>query len=91
MGIGGGLLKFDFAVFGLKNNLVVLIEYDGEFHFEKQYSDDKFERVKIHDKFKNQYCKNNNIPLLRIPYWEFDNIEEILHNQLDNYIKGGNA
>ena len=24
------------------------------------------------DNIKTQYCKDNNIKLLRIPYWEFD-------------------
>ena len=27
---------------------------------------------------KNDYCKKNNIKLIRIPYWQFDEIEEIL-------------
>ena len=31
---------------------------------------------------KNEYCKNNDIELLRIPYYEFDNIENILENRL---------
>jgi len=83
-GINNGLLKFDFAIFYdiEKTKLRMLIEYDGIFHYEKQYEDDGFETIQIHDKLKNEYCKNNNIPLLRIPYWEFDNIEEILKRDL---------
>ena len=27
---------------------------------------------------KNEYCKLNEIKLLRIPYWECDNIENII-------------
>lgn len=38
-------------------------------------------RKKI-DKIKTDYCKNNNINLLRIPYTEFDNIEKIIKNKL---------
>ena len=34
------------------------------------------------DNIKNQYCKDNNIKLVRIPYWEFDNIENILEKEL---------
>lgn len=30
------------------------------------------------DKIKNEFCMVNNIPLLRIPCWEFKNINEIL-------------
>jgi hypothetical protein len=29
---------------------------------------------KINDKIKNNYAKEKNIPLVRIPYWERDNI-----------------
>ena len=30
------------------------------------------------DQIKTQYCKDNNIPLIRIPYWEKDNMEQFL-------------
>lgn len=57
------------------------IEYDGKQHFEPvEYfgGQEGFEiRVK-HDIIKNEYCKNNNIPLLRIPYYK--NTEEELNN-----------
>lgn len=87
LGIGGNPLRFDFAIFDSSNQLDCLIEYDGEFHFEKQYEGDSHDTLIEHDKRKNEYCKRNNIQLLRIPYWEYDNIEEILNNQI---IKGGN-
>ena len=79
-GINNGLLKFDIPVFWNeeKTNLRMLIEYDGIFHYEKQYEGDGFETIQIHDKLKNEYCKLHNIKLIRIPYWDFDNIEEIL-------------
>jgi len=83
-GVGGGLLRFDSSVFWNeeKTDLRMLIEYDGIFHYEKQYDDDGFETLQIHDNLKNEYCQNNNIKLLRIPYWDFDNIEQILKNEL---------
>jgi len=82
LGIGGGLLKFDSALFwdNEKTKLRLLVEYDGIFHYEKQYDDDGFENLQIHDKRKNDYCLTHNIPLLRIPYWEFENLESILDN-----------
>lgn len=80
----GNPLRYDFAILD-NSNVVAIIEYDGEFHFKKQYANDGFETLKVHDKRKNQYCKNNNIPLLRIPYWEFENIEEILYKWLSKY------
>lgn len=83
-GMCGGLLKFDIPVFWdkEKTKLRMLIEYDGIFHYEKQYDDDGFETLQIHDELKNEYCKNNNVKLLRIPYCDFDNIEEILKREL---------
>ena len=79
-GVRHGLLRFDFAVFDTKDDLKLLIEYDGEFHFENIHNDERFTILQTHDNLKNQYCKDNSIPLLRIPYWEFDNIEKILYD-----------
>lgn len=81
-GVGGGLLRFDFAVFDSSGKLELLIEYDGEFHYKDIHEDGSLEVQQIHDKLKNEYCENNNIPLLRIPYWEFDNIENILNREI---------
>jgi len=83
-GIGGGLLKFDAVVFWdiEKTKLRLLIEYDGIFHYEKQYDDDGYETLQIHDKLKDVHCTKNNIILIRIPYWEYDNIEEILDSKI---------
>ena len=78
MGIGGGQLKFDFAIVDNCLKVLGLVEYDGIFHYEKQYDGDRFEVIQIHDKRKNEYCKEHNIPLLRIPYWEYDNVDKLL-------------
>ena len=61
----------------------ICIEYDGIQHFKpvKQFGGEKeFEKVKIKDKIKTNYCKNNNIELIRISY--LDNIIEKLTNEL---------
>jgi len=81
----GNPLRFDFIVFKdkEKSKIKMLIEYDGIQHYEWQdgwQTKESFETLQIHDKRKNQYCEKHNIKLLRIPYWEFDNIEEILNN-----------
>lgn len=63
----------------------VLIEFDGEQHYKifKHFGGlDKFIDTKIRDTIKNEYCKKNNIKLIRIPYWEFDNIKETLIREL---------
>ena len=88
VGIGDGLLRPDFIIPSLK----IWIEYDGIQHFEptdftsKMSDKEVQEQFKIrqqNDKIKNQYAKDNNWTLIRIPYWEIDNIEQIL----DSYLK----
>ena len=57
------------------------IEYDGAFHYKiikGLGSVDGLIDTKIRDTVKNIYCENNNITLIRIPYWDIDNIEQIL-------------
>lgn len=80
----GNPLRFDFSLF-YNNKILLLIEYDGEFHYRKIYEEDGHEVIVEHDKRKNKYCEENNIPLLRIPYWEFNNIESILKDELTKY------
>lgn len=61
----GAKPKFDFYI---ENKY--LIEYDGEQHF-KDNSFGIQGSLKIQqerDKYKNHWCKENNIPLIRIPY-----------------------
>lgn len=72
-------LPFDFYL----PDYNLCIEYDGTLHFEDKFNNPKeFKLTKKRDKIKTKYCKNNGINLLRIPYWEFDNIEEILEQTL---------
>jgi Zn ribbon nucleic-acid-binding protein len=90
LGLGGKQLKFDFAIFDSAKSLYCLIEFDGQFHFKKQYDGDRHEIIKNHDRRKNTYCQQHNIPLIRIPYWEFDNIEKILTEKLNGVINVNN-
>ena len=79
-------LKFDFAIFK-EGKVEFLIEYDGKFHYEvisSLRSKEDFILQKKRDGIKNQYCKKNNIGLIRIPYWEKNNIEAILNQSLKN-------
>ena len=74
------LLKFDFYLPEYNS----CIEHDGIQHFEplKFFGGiEKLEKLKKRDQIKNEYCKNNNINLLRIKY--NDNIEEKLKNFLN--------
>ena len=68
------VLRFDFAI--LEDETVIrLIEFDGIQHYKEQdYFTHNLTETKNNDIIKNEYCKSNNIPLVRIPYWERDNI-----------------
>ena len=71
----GGKARFDFYV---KDSY--LIEYDGSQHFESTRhsggwnTKEHFEKVQQRDEYKNQWCKENNIPLIRIPYTKLDTL-----------------
>lgn len=77
-------LPFDFAIFDKDNNLKYLIEYQGEqhFHITKRINKEIFEIQLIRDQIKRDYCKEHNIRLLEIPYWEQKNIDSILYKEL---------
>ena len=62
------------------------IEYDGIQHFKPVDffgGEESFIKTQQRDAIKNDYCKKNNINLLRIPYLDFDNIENILKEKLN--------
>lgn len=80
-------LPFDFYIES-KN---MCIEYDGEQHFKPVRFDkhnkrgtpeERFELLQIRDNIKTEYCKKNNINLIRIPYTDFNNIEMILNKYI---------
>ena len=84
-------LPFDFAVIDGAGKVNLLIEYDGEQHYKpinfggisKEEACLNLEKQRYHDELKNKYCKDNNIHLLRIPYWEKNNIKKILEKILN--------
>jgi len=81
-------IKFIFDFYLPEQNIA--IEYDGEPHYKavKYYGGEKgLKERQNRDKLKNQYCKENNIKLIRIPYWEFNNIEKILDEKLNTIIQ----
>lgn len=87
IGINNGKLSYDFYL--PQYNL--LIEFQGEQHVKpvnfngagKKSAKEKFEKQKEHDKRKKEYAQSNNIKLLEIWYYDFDNIEEILQKELN--------
>jgi len=76
-------LPFDFYL----PELNTVIEYDGVQHFQeiKQFGGFKrFKETKKRDEIKNKFCKENKINLIRIPFYYFSQIEEILKFKLRN-------
>lgn len=73
-------LPFDFYI----PSLNLAIEFDGEQHYKPKFNDNGygFATTEYHDNIKDDYCKDNNIDLLRIPYWEYKNIEDVLTQHL---------
>ena len=69
-------LRFDFAIFD-ENKLQYFIEFDGRQHFEPIDffgGEEYFKGIQERDSLKTQWCKNNNIPLIRISYKDYDKI-----------------
>lgn len=75
-----GYLKFDFYM----TEINILLEYDGEGHYHAihgstpEEKEENLRNQQFRDRLKDEYAKANNIPLLRIPYWDFKRIEEII-------------
>ncbi|WEA58251.1 hypothetical protein [Pediococcus pentosaceus] len=81
-------LPFDFYV-----NDSFLVEFDGEQHFKPadfsgrgaEWADKSFKSGQLRDNIKTQWAKDNGIPLVRIPYTEFDDIEQIIKDNIEKY------
>lgn len=77
-------LPFDFYL----PDYNMCIEYQGEQHYKvvPRFGGEKeLINRQYHDKIKKDYCKNNNIILIEIPYWEYENIEKILVEKICLY------
>lgn len=67
-------LFFDFAIFDKNNNLICLIEYQGEQHY-KDTTRGSWKNLPFqHDAMKKEYCKKNSIKLIEIPYTDFNKL-----------------
>ncbi|RWR06754.1 hypothetical protein QNH23_06495 [Siminovitchia fortis] len=78
-------LPFDFCIFE-NETLICLIEFHGKQHYEPTRhfgGEHQFKVRQQRDEIKRIYCKENDIPLIEIPYWDFENIETILNKKLN--------
>ncbi|MCM3314891.1 zinc-ribbon domain-containing protein [Psychrobacillus sp. MER TA 17] len=87
VGLGGGHLLFDFYL----PDLEIVVEFDGEQHFRpvsfnnyQGLANSEFKIIQKHDAMKNEFCRKSGLKLLRIPYYEFENIESILNNNINS-------
>ena len=52
------------------------IEYNGEQHYIARkngiFTQDKVNEIRYRDQIKKQYCQDNNIPLIEIPYTDYN-------------------
>ena len=80
LGIGNRNLSYDFYL--PDQNL--LIEYQGQYHdgMTTNQTEQQFLKQQEHDRHKREYAEQNGIRLLEIWYWDFDNIEEILNENI---------
>ncbi len=79
-------LPFDFFIESMRT----CIEFDGKQHYEPVShfgGINAFNKLKINDKIKSDYCEDNFINLIRIRYDEIDNIPKILYENLKTFIK----
>ena len=76
----GKLLQFDFYV----SDKNICIEVDGLQHFKpvtwfgatKEEAEENFNILKSNDSVKNQFCLQNGIILIRLPFWQIEHSEE---------------
>lgn len=88
-------LRFDFYLLDYN----CCLEYDGQqhFHYSQNGWNDKenFDKTQYRDSIKNKFCKDNNMNLIRIPYTDYDKIDEqyILDilKPFENQTKDGDA
>jgi len=74
-------LKFDFYL----SDFNILIETNGRQHYEPvEYfgGEEDFKKQHQRDQIKRDYCKKQNIKLIEIPYWDANNIDDILAKEL---------
>lgn len=67
--------RYDFAIFNTNNKIVYLIEFDGEQHYiETPFFKTTLKEQQKIDQEKTKFAEEKGITLIRIPYWERDNL-----------------
>lgn len=68
----------------------LVIEFDGISHYKKRthgilpsIATSRFREVLTKDRIKDVWCQNNRKNMLRIPFWDYDNIETMISNVIE--------
>ena len=77
----GKHLRFDFAILDDSNNVIMLVEYQGEQHYSNRTSFGSYQRD-YSDKMKQEYCSLHKIPLYEIKF--DDDLDKSLQVLLNN-------
>jgi very-short-patch-repair endonuclease len=81
LGVGSRQLSYDFYI----PHFNLLIEVQGKQHerpIDYFGGEEQFVIQQEHDKRKKDYAKEHNIELLEIWYWDYKNINNIIHSRL---------
>lgn len=78
--------RFDFAILGPRGGVKALIEFDGIMHYKKKMKNQNLLDGPERDRIKSDFAKKKNIKLIRIPYWDINNIYNILNKNLKGVI-----
>ena len=85
-------LRFDFYL----PEFDIYIQYNGEHHHKTvqwansltpQDLDDNLRQEQLHDEMKFEYCKKNNLNYIVLNYWQLDNLEVALEEELYKLIE----
>lgn len=75
---------FDFAFLDNNNELIALLEYQGEQHDKSKTSEFGRQQREITDELKKEYCKAHNINLIEI--WYYEDLNQALDNIMINVL-----
>lgn len=79
--------RVDFTILNKKEEPVLFIEYDGEFHDTSEMDKGELVLIKERDKRKDQQAEELNIPIIRINYKEQNHITEPwLKEHIQNFL-----
>lgn len=79
-------MRYDFVV-EIQDDIVIVIEHDGAQHFNQNHFNngkEEFATIVSNDDEKTRFCKEHNIPLLRIRWDQYDEIESIIKTAADS-------